>query len=162
MAWLFFSFSACVCQLPSPLALSSCAFTAGGQLTGGPGSWRVSRHATRVFQFTIGRIKGLLQLRFEHDSSAIRARYEHDTLQHATRFLCARIRDRFEHSTRISGRRVLHVDWQLNAHNFYFFSVDVNKRKTKQFLPYHSCNKHFVYVMYTGYTDKVCVQSSYN
>ena len=35
-------------------------------------------------------LKGLLQLRLErdssHDSSAIRARYEHDTLQHATRF----------------------------------------------------------------------------
>ena len=45
---------------------------------------------------------------------AIRARFEYDSntirLQHATRFLCARIRDRFEHSTRISGRRVLHVD----------------------------------------------------
>jgi len=52
---------------------------------------------------------------------AIRARYEHDTS--TTRyntlrgFSCARIRDRFEHSTRISGRRVLHVDRQLNAHN---------------------------------------------
>ena len=34
--------------------------------------------------------------------------------------------------------------------------------QTKKFLPYHSCNKHFVYVMYTGYTDKFCVQSSYN
>ena len=41
---------------------------------------------------------------------AIRARFGYNTLQHATRFLCARIRDRFEHSTRISGRRVLHVD----------------------------------------------------
>jgi len=45
--------------------------------------------------------------RFEYDSSTIR-------LQHATTryevFLRARIRDRFEHSTRISGRRVLHVD----------------------------------------------------
>ena len=66
-----------------------------------------------------GHVKGLLQLRFEHDSSTIRARFEHDTS--TTRyntlrgFSCARIRDRFEHSTRISGRRVLHVDWQLNA-----------------------------------------------
>ena len=70
-------------------------------------------------------LKGLLQLRFEHDSSTIRARFEHDTS--TTRynmlrgFSCARIRDRFEHFTRISSRRVLHVDWQLNAHNFYFF-----------------------------------------
>jgi len=67
-------------------------------------------------------LMGLLQLRFEHDSSTIPARFEHDTS--TTRYntlrglLCARIRDRFEHSTRISGRRVLHVDWQLNAHSF--------------------------------------------
>ena len=59
-------------------------------------------------------VMGLLQLRFEHDSSTIRARFEHDTS--TTRyntlrgFSCARIRHRFEHSTRISGRRVLHVD----------------------------------------------------
>ena len=45
---------------------------------------------------------------------AIRARFEHDTS--TTRyntlrgFSCARIRHRFDHSTRISGRRVLHVD----------------------------------------------------
>ena len=38
---------------------------------------------------------------------AIRVRFEHDS---ATTLACARIRDRFEHSTRISGRRVLHVD----------------------------------------------------
>ena len=71
--------------------------------------------------------KGLLQLRFEHDSSTIRARFEHDTstTRYSTLrgFSCARIWDRFEHSTRISGRRVLHVDWQLNAHNFYFILI---------------------------------------
>ena len=66
-----------------------------------------SAAARRVF------LKGLLQLRFEHDSSTIRARFEHDT--NTTRyntlrgFSCARIRDRFEHSTRISGRRVLQL-----------------------------------------------------
>jgi len=48
--------------------------------------------------------------RYEHDSSTIRARFGYNTLQHATRFLCARIRDRLEHSTRISGRRDLYVD----------------------------------------------------
>jgi len=58
---------------------------------------------------------------------AIRARFEYDTS--TTRyntlrgFSCARIRDWFEHSTRISSRRVLHVDWQLNAHNFYFLLI---------------------------------------
>ena len=71
--------------------------------------------------------KALLQLRFEHDSSTIRARFELDTstTRYSTLrgFSCARIRDRFEHSTRISGRRVLHVDWQLNAHNFYFILI---------------------------------------
>jgi len=59
-------------------------------------------------------VMGLLQLRFEHDSSTIRARFEHDTstarYNTLRGFSCARIRDRFEHSTRISGRRVLHVD----------------------------------------------------
>jgi len=54
-----------------------------------------------------GPITIAIRARFEYDSSTIRlqsvtTRYEV--------FLCARIRDRFEHSTRISGRRVLHVD----------------------------------------------------
>ena len=48
------------------------------------------------------------------DTSTIRVRFEHDsaTTRYNTLrgFSCARIRDRFEHSTRISGRRVLHVD----------------------------------------------------
>ena len=74
-------------------------------------SWRIS----------LIRLMGLLQLRYEHDSSTIRARFSYNTLQHDTRFSCAR--DRFEHSTRISGRRVLHVDWQLNAHRFYFILI---------------------------------------
>ena len=56
---------------------------------------------------TNGPITIAIRVRFEYDSSTIR-------LKHATTrykvFLCARIRDRFEHSTRISGRRVLHVD----------------------------------------------------
>ena len=44
--------------------------------------------------------------RFERDSSAIRARHA------TTRYEVFRaLRDRFEHSTRISSRRVLHVDW---------------------------------------------------
>ena len=47
--------------------------------------------------------KGLLQLRFEHDTSTTRYNTPRD-------FSCARMRDRFEHSTKISGRRVLHVD----------------------------------------------------
>ena len=62
----------------------------------------------------VSRLMGLLQLRFELDSSTIRARFEHDTstarYNTLRGFSCARIRDRFEHSTRISGRRVLHVD----------------------------------------------------
>ena len=61
-------------------------------------------------------VMGLLQLRFEHDTSTTR----YSTLRG---YSCARIRDRFEHSTRVSGRRVLHVDWQLNAHSFYFISL---------------------------------------
>ena len=72
-----------------------------------------------------GEVMGLLQLRYEHDSSTIRVRFEHDstTTRYNTLrgFLCARIRDRFEHSTRISGRHVLHVDWQLNVHNFTLY-----------------------------------------
>ena len=74
--------------------------------------------------FRLHTVVGLLQLRYEHDSSTIRVRFEHDsaTTRYNTLrgFSCARIRDRFEHSTGISGRRVLHVDRQLNAHNFYF------------------------------------------
>jgi len=45
-------------------------------------------------------VMGLLQLRYEHDSSTIR-------LQHATRFF---VRSHTRSYTRISGRRVLHVD----------------------------------------------------
>ena len=57
-------------------------------------------------------LMGLLQLRFEHDSSTIRARCEHDTS--TTRyntlrgFSCARIRDQFEHSSLIFVLFVLH------------------------------------------------------
>ena len=61
---------------------------------------------------------GLLQLRYEHDSSTIQ-------LQHATtRYEVFRaLAYEIDSSTpRISGRRVLHVDWQLNAHNFYFIT----------------------------------------
>ena len=61
-------------------------------------------------RFPYGPITIAIRARFEYDSSTIRSRFGYNTLQHATRFLCARIRDRFEHSTRISGRRVLHVD----------------------------------------------------
>ena len=50
---------------------------------------------------------GLLQLRYEHDSSTIRLRFDYDTLQHATRFF---VRSHTRSYTRISGRRVLHVD----------------------------------------------------
>jgi len=42
-------------------------------------------------------LMGLLQLRYEHDSSTIRARFGYNTVKHATTryevFLCARIRD---------------------------------------------------------------------
>jgi len=61
-------------------------------------------------------VMGLLQLRYEHDSSTIRLRFGYNTLQHATRFF---MRSHTRSYTRISGRRVLHVDWQLNAHSFY-------------------------------------------
>ena len=71
---------------------------------------RSHQHAAVAFRSTENRtrrkcfrLKGLLQLRFEHDTSTTRC----NTLRG---FSCARIRDRFEHSTRISGRRVLHVD----------------------------------------------------
>ena len=50
-----------------------------------------------------------IRLRFDYDSTTIR-------LQHATRFF---VRSHTRSYTRISGRRVLHVDWQLNAHSFY-------------------------------------------
>ena len=43
-------------------------------------------------------VMGLLQLRYEHDSSTIRLRFGYNTLQHATRFSCARIRDRIRES----------------------------------------------------------------
>ena len=76
--------------------------------------------AAAIWTRALLRLMGLLQLRYEHDSSTIRARFGYNTLRG---FLCARMRDRFEHSTRISGRRVLHVDWQLNAHNFYFILI---------------------------------------
>jgi len=58
---------------------------------------------SKFLQWPNGPITIAIRARFEYDSSTIR-------LQHATRFLCARVRDRFEHSKRISGRRVLHVD----------------------------------------------------
>ena len=61
-------------------------------------------------------LMGLLQLRCEHDSSTIRLRFGYNTLQHATRFF---VRSHTRSYTRISGRRVLQVDWQLNAHSFY-------------------------------------------
>ena len=61
-------------------------------------------------------LMGLLQLRYEHDSSTIRLRFDYNTLQHATRFF---VRSYTRSYTRISGKRVLHVDWQLNAHSFY-------------------------------------------
>ena len=54
-----------------------------------------------------GRLMGLLQLRYEHDSSTIRLRFGYNTLQHATRFF---VRSHTRSYTRISGRRVLHVD----------------------------------------------------
>ena len=66
-------------------------------------------------------VMGLLQLRFEYDSSTIRAR--HATTGYEIFRALAYLRDRFEHSERISGRRVLHVDWQLNAHSFYFILI---------------------------------------
>ena len=79
------------------------------------------RHSTRGVVLEKkwgGRLKQDLWAYYNCDTSTIRVRFEYDSstirLQHATTryevFLCARIRDRFEHSTRISGRRVLHVD----------------------------------------------------
>ena len=59
---------------------------------------------------------GLLQLRYEHDSTTIR-------LQHATTRYEVFRSLAYESYTRISGRRVLHVDWQLNAHSFYFILI---------------------------------------
>ena len=52
-------------------------------------------------------LMGLLQLRYEHDSSTIRLRFGYNTPQHATRFF---VRSHTTSYTRISGRRVLHVD----------------------------------------------------
>jgi len=52
-------------------------------------------------------LMGLLQLRYEHDSSTIRLRFGYNTLEHATRFF---VRSHTRSYTRISGRRVLHVD----------------------------------------------------
>ena len=64
------------------------------------GCWSIDMcSATQKLDSTYGPIT----LRFEHDTSTTR----YNTLRG---FSCARIRDRFEHSTRISGRRVLHVD----------------------------------------------------
>ena len=68
-------------------------------------------------RLTVVCVMGLLQLRYEHDSSTIRLRFGYSTLQHATRFF---VRSHTRSYTRISGRRVLHVDWQLKAHSFYF------------------------------------------
>jgi len=54
----------------------------------------------RIFPYTL--LMGLLQLRFEHDSSTIRLRFEHDsaTTRYNTLrgFSCVRIRDRIRES----------------------------------------------------------------
>jgi len=50
---------------------------------------------------------GPITMRYEHDSSTIRLRFGYNTLQHATRFF---VRSHSRSYTRISGRRVLHVD----------------------------------------------------
>ena len=68
-------------------------------------------------RLSYGLITIAIRARFEYDSTTIRLRCGYNTLQHATRFF---VRSHTRSYTRISGRRVLHVDWQLNAHNFYF------------------------------------------
>ena len=54
-----------------------------------------------------GPITIAIRARFEYDSSTIRLRFGYNTLQHATRFF---VRSHTRSYTRISGRRVLHVD----------------------------------------------------
>ena len=48
-----------------------------------------------------------IRARLEYDSTTIRLRFGYNTLQHATRFF---VRSHTRSYTRISGRRVLHVD----------------------------------------------------
>jgi len=58
-------------------------------------------------------LMALLQLRFEYDSSAIRAQFEHESSTACYNtlrgFSCARIRVRYEHPTRIARRRVIQL-----------------------------------------------------
>ena len=54
-----------------------------------------------------GPITVAIRARFEYDSTTIRLRFGYNTLQHATRFF---MRSHTRSYTRISGRRVLHVD----------------------------------------------------
>jgi len=54
-----------------------------------------------------GPITIAIRARFEYDSTTIRLRFGYNTLQHATRFF---VRSHTRSYTRISGRRVLHVD----------------------------------------------------
>jgi len=54
-----------------------------------------------------GPITIAIRARFEYDSNKIRLRFGYNTLQHATRFF---VRSHTRSYTRISGRRVLHVD----------------------------------------------------
>ena len=63
----------------------------------------INQSISKFLQWPNGPITIAIRARFEYDSATTR----YNTLRG---FLCARIRDRFEHSTRISGRRVLHVD----------------------------------------------------
>ena len=59
--------------------------------------YRVSPKKTTINILHQRDLMGLLQLRFEHDSSTIRVRFEHDSA--TTRYEMCTIRARFEHDT---------------------------------------------------------------
>jgi len=82
------------------------------------------RYSKSFQRRTYGPITIAIRARFEYDSTTIRLRYGYNTLQHATRFF---VRSHTRSYTRISGRRVLHVDCQLNAHSFFSGESLINR-----------------------------------
>ena len=80
-----------------------------------------NRHSANCIGY--GLITIAIRARFEYDSTTIRLRFGYNTLQHATTRYEVFRSLAYESYTRISGRRVLHVDWQLNAHSFYFILI---------------------------------------
>ena len=91
----------------SSSSLSSPTTAAAVAAVNGTDDQRSVVYTEYMFYTFNGPITIAIRARFEYDSTTIRARFSYNTLRG---FSCARIRDRFEHSTRISGRRVLHVD----------------------------------------------------